>query len=57
MAWVNLTFIFLLTKPALRTLKDYVQQKLGIEGADFWKEHYKVTKNHDLKKERKATSF
>lgn len=52
MAWVNLTVILLLTKPALRVLKDYVRQKkagkdpvfkpekLGIEGADFWEEHY-----------------
>lgn len=48
MAWINLTVILLLTKPALKVLKDYTRQrkankdpvfkpaKLGIEGAEFW---------------------
>jgi AGCS family alanine or glycine:cation symporter len=50
MAWVNLTAILFLTKPALKALKDYESQKkagkdpvfypgkLGIKGADFWEE-------------------
>lgn len=53
MAWVNLTAILFLTKPALRVLKDYEAQKkegkdpvfhpqkLGIKGADFWEEEHK----------------
>ncbi|MGM7684297.1 alanine/glycine:cation symporter family protein [Cytobacillus sp. Hm23] len=56
MAWLNIIAILLLTKPALRVLKDYETQKragkdpvfnpskLGIEGADFWEEEYK---NHE----------
>ncbi len=48
MAWLNLVAIILLTKPALRCLKDYESQKsqgkdpvfdpesCGIKGADFW---------------------
>ncbi|MBF6632489.1 MAG: alanine:cation symporter family protein [Planococcus sp. (in: Bacteria)] len=54
MAWVNLTAVLLLTKPALKVLKDYETQKkagkdpvfdplkLGIKGADFWEEDKKV---------------
>ncbi|MBT2642761.1 alanine:cation symporter family protein [Bacillus sp. ISL-41] len=50
MAWINLSVILLLTKPALQVLKDYSAQKkankdpifkpakLGIDGADFWEE-------------------
>ncbi|MED4692040.1 alanine:cation symporter family protein, partial [Peribacillus frigoritolerans] len=53
MAWVNLSVIFLLIKPALRVLKDYEMQKkvgkdpvfnpaeLGIKDAEFWEEKYK----------------
>jgi AGCS family alanine or glycine:cation symporter len=53
MAWVNLTVIFLLTKTALKVLKDYEMQKkegenpvfepvkLGIKGADFWEKEYR----------------
>ncbi|MDX8365004.1 alanine/glycine:cation symporter family protein [Cytobacillus sp. IB215665] len=56
MAWLNIIAILLLTKPALKVLKDYETQKkagkdpvfnpskLGIEGADFWEEKYK---NHE----------
>ncbi|BDG37823.1 alanine/glycine:cation symporter family protein [Saccharococcus caldoxylosilyticus] len=52
MAWLNLIAILLLTKPALKVLKDYEQQKkagkdpvfdpvkLGITGADFWEKEY-----------------
>jgi alanine or glycine:cation symporter, AGCS family len=48
MAWLNIIAIVLLSKPALKTLKDYERQrkvgldpvfnpeKLCIEGADFW---------------------
>ncbi|WP_404331912.1 alanine/glycine:cation symporter family protein [Mesobacillus maritimus] len=57
MAWINLTAILFLTKPALQVLKDYARQKkankdpvfkpakLGIEGADFWEE--KARKKED----------
>lgn len=52
MAWVNLTVIFFLTRPALKALKDYEQQKkagkdptfkpssIGLKGADFWEREY-----------------
>jgi alanine or glycine:cation symporter, AGCS family len=52
MAWLNFVAILLLTKPALKVLKDYEMQKkagidpvfnptkLGIKGADFWEEEY-----------------
>jgi len=50
MAWFNVIVILLLTKPGIRTLKDYEQQKLmgldpvfvpercGIQGAELWTE-------------------
>ncbi|MDF0727293.1 alanine/glycine:cation symporter family protein [Cytobacillus sp. S13-E01] len=53
MAWINLIAIVLLSKPALKVLKDYEAQKkegkdpvfdpvkLGITGADFWEKEYK----------------
>ncbi|MGG1399643.1 alanine/glycine:cation symporter family protein [Bacillus salipaludis] len=53
MAWLNIIAIVLLTKPALRVLKDYESQlkdgkdpvfdpvKLGIKDADFWENEYK----------------
>ena len=52
MAWLNIIAILLLTKPALRVLKDYESQlkagkdpifdpaKLGIDHADFWEKEY-----------------
>ncbi len=52
MAWLNIIAILLLTKPALRVLKDYEQQKregkdpvfdpvrAGVENADFWEKEY-----------------
>jgi len=52
MAWLNIIAILLLTKPALRVLKDYEEQKkagldpvfdpvkLGIKGAEFWEKEY-----------------
>ncbi|HZG71758.1 MAG TPA: alanine/glycine:cation symporter family protein [Chondromyces sp.] len=68
MAWLNLTVLFLLTKPALRVFNDYVRQrkvgknpvfkpaKLGIEGADFWEEKYGETKNNNRLEERRSVS-
>ncbi|TFH62248.1 alanine:cation symporter family protein [Peribacillus frigoritolerans] len=53
MAWLNLTAILLLTKPALKVLKNYEvlkkagkdpifdPSKVGISGADFWEEKCK----------------
>ncbi|WP_251554466.1 alanine/glycine:cation symporter family protein [Neobacillus muris] len=52
MAWLNIIAILLLTKPALRVLKDYESQlkagkdpifdpaKLGFDHADFWEKEY-----------------
>ncbi|WP_394235987.1 alanine/glycine:cation symporter family protein [Niallia oryzisoli] len=68
MAWVNLTVILLLTKTALKVLKDYEMQKkagknpvfdpvkLGITGADFWEEEYKVLEHNQPKKQKKSIS-
>lgn len=53
MVWLNLIAILILAKPALKTLKDYEEQKrqgldpvfdpkkLGIKNADFWENEYK----------------
>ncbi|MBE4906727.1 alanine:cation symporter family protein [Bacillus luteolus] len=53
MAWLNIIAIVLLSKPALKILKDYEAQrkegkdpvfdpvKLGIKNADFWEKEYK----------------
>ncbi|WP_164984882.1 sodium:alanine symporter family protein [Ammoniphilus sp. CFH 90114] len=53
MAWLNIIAILLLTKPALKILRDYEDQKkegkdpvfdpvkLGIKDADFWEKEYK----------------
>ncbi|EGL82422.1 sodium:alanine symporter [Caldalkalibacillus thermarum TA2.A1] len=53
MAWLNIIAILLLTKPALKVLKDYKSQKkegkdpvfdpakVGISDADFWEKEYK----------------
>jgi alanine or glycine:cation symporter, AGCS family len=55
MAWLNIIAILLLTKPALKVLRDYEAQlkdgkdpvfdpvKLGIEDADFWEHEYSRT--------------
>ncbi|MDH4618579.1 alanine/glycine:cation symporter family protein [Brevibacillus sp. AY1] len=52
MAWLNIIAILLLTKPALRVLKDYERQKregkdpvfdpkqAGVADADFWEKEY-----------------
>lgn len=53
MVWLNLIAILILSKPALKALKDYEEQKkqgldpvfnpekLGINNADYWTEDYK----------------
>ncbi|WP_409304714.1 alanine/glycine:cation symporter family protein [Peribacillus sp. SCS-155] len=67
MAWVNLTVILLLTKPAIRVFKDYVRQKkagkdpvfnparVGIQGADFWEEKHRDFPNTELAESRSVT--
>ncbi|MFE8700471.1 alanine/glycine:cation symporter family protein [Cytobacillus sp. FJAT-54145] len=57
MAWLNIIAILLLTKPALKILKDYEAQKkegkdpvfdpvkVGITNADFWEKEYKASNN------------
>ncbi|GAE36390.1 sodium/alanine symporter family protein [Halalkalibacter akibai JCM 9157] len=59
MVWLNLIAILILAKPALRTLKDYEEQKkqgldpvfdpkkLGIKNADYWEEEYKKDQEKD----------
>lgn len=68
MAWLNIIAILLLTKPALKLLKDYEEQKkqgkdpvfdpvkLGIKGADFWEKEYKY-EGKAAKEENKAASM
>ncbi|WP_050184349.1 alanine/glycine:cation symporter family protein [Domibacillus robiginosus] len=68
MAWVNLTVILLLTKPALQALKDYEVQKkagkdpvfnpaeLGIKDAEFWEEKYKETQGNETEKRKTLSS-
>lgn len=67
MAWLNFIAILLLTKPALKVLKDYEEQKkagkdpvfnpdaIGIKNADFWSKEYKYIP--DDKSEPKSTSM
>ncbi|VXC13703.1 putative sodium/proton-dependent alanine carrier protein YrbD [Pseudomonas sp. 8AS] len=62
MAWVNLTVIFFLTRPALKALKDYEQQKkagknptftpnsIGLKGADFWEHEYQSNDSAPLQR-------
>jgi alanine or glycine:cation symporter, AGCS family len=62
MAWLNLIAIVLLTKPALRVLRDYEAQlkdgkdpvfdpvKLGIKDADFWENEYKYPEKDTVEK-------
>ncbi len=64
MAWLNIIAILLLTKPALKLLKDYESQKkegkdpvfdpvkLGIESADFWEKEYKHHESAASNKEK-----
>lgn len=64
MAWLNIIAIVLLTKPALKLLRDYEEQKkagkdpvfdpvkVGIENADFWEKDYVYLGDHeDTRKE------
>lgn len=65
MAWLNVIAILLLTKPALKVLKDYEDQKkqgkdpvfdpikLGIKDADFWEKEYKY---HDASEPKRKSS-
>jgi AGCS family alanine or glycine:cation symporter len=62
MAWLNFVAILLLTKPALKVLKDYEKQKkegknpvfnpvkLGFKDAEFWVKDYDETEVYDLDK-------
>ncbi|RNL82626.1 alanine:cation symporter family protein [Sinomicrobium pectinilyticum] len=57
MAWINIIFILILQRPALKALKDYKEQrkkkkdpvfdpeKLGIRNADFWKTYNRKEEN------------
>jgi len=57
MAWLNMFAILLLTKPALKVLKDFDAQmkagknpvfdsaKAGIKNADFWENQSKIEEN------------
>ncbi len=68
MAWLNLIAILLLTKPALKVLKDYEMQKkegkdpvfdpvkLGIKDAEFWEKEYKYQPDPKLTKSGKSIS-
>lgn len=58
MVWLNVIAIVILAKPAIKTLKDYEQQKkqgldpvfdpkaIGIKNADFWEKEYKKEQEH-----------
>lgn len=62
MAWLNLIAILLLTKPALKVLRDYEAQKkdgkdpvfdpikLGIKDADFWEHEYQYQDDKSVEK-------
>jgi AGCS family alanine or glycine:cation symporter len=64
MTWLNLAAILLMTKPAIKVLRDYEAQKkegkdpvfdptkVGIKGADFWENEYK---QDDMTKEKKSS--
>jgi len=64
MAWLNITTILLLTKPALKVLKDYERQKkegkdpvfdpvkIGISDADFWEKEYQKIDYFEEKEKR-----
>ncbi|MDF2682101.1 MAG: sodium:alanine symporter [Brevibacillus sp.] len=65
MAWLNVIAILLLTKPALRVLKDYERQKregkdpvfdpasAGVKYADFWEKEYR---NPEMAEEKQRKS-
>ncbi|MGK7379244.1 alanine/glycine:cation symporter family protein [Planococcus sp. 1R117A] len=62
MAWLNFVAILLLTKPALKVLRDYEKQKkegkdpvfdplkLGFKDADFWVKEYDESEVYELDK-------
>ncbi|MCF6409535.1 alanine/glycine:cation symporter family protein [Pseudalkalibacillus salsuginis] len=64
MTWLNIAAILLLTKPALKVLKDYEMQKkegkdpvfnptkLGIKGADFWEKEYEESPDEIVAKRK-----
>ncbi|MBN6185478.1 alanine:cation symporter family protein [Aneurinibacillus sp. BA2021] len=68
MAWLNIIAILLLTKPALRVLKDYETQKkegkdpvfdpvkLGIADADFWEKEYEQHVNEHVLQNKSISS-
>ncbi|WP_134703580.1 sodium:alanine symporter family protein [Ammoniphilus sp. YIM 78166] len=68
MAWLNLIAILLLTKPALKVLKDYEMQKkegkdpvfdpvkLGITDAEFWEKEYQYQPDPKATKSGKSIS-
>ena len=69
MAWINIVgilVIFFLSKPTIKTLRDYERQKaegvkkytfnpkaLGIKGADFWEERYEKQQAEEAAAEAK----
>lgn len=66
MAWLNIIAILLLTKPALRVLKDYERQrkegkdpvfdpvKAGIANADFWENEYQPESSVESKQSQSS---
>lgn len=68
MAWLNVIAILLLTKPALRVLRDYEEQKLegkdpmfdpvkaGVKYADFWEKEYKHPEQVAAKQRKSGAS-
>ncbi|MED4755295.1 alanine/glycine:cation symporter family protein [Brevibacillus choshinensis] len=64
MAWLNVIAILLLTKPALRVLKDYEKQKregkdpvfnpvkAGVKHADFWEKEYRNPEMVEVKQRK-----
>ncbi|MFI8743879.1 alanine/glycine:cation symporter family protein [Pseudomonas sp. NPDC077186] len=69
MAWVNLTVILFLTRPALKALKDYEQQRkagqkptfkpssIGLKDADFWEHEYGTTDEKSAAAERSGNAL
>lgn len=69
MAWVNLTVILFLTRPALKALKDYEQQKkagqkptfkpssIGLKDADFWEHEHGATDEKSAAAERSGNAL
>jgi len=67
MAWLNIIAILLLTKPALRVLKDYERQKsegldpvfdpkaAGVENADFWEHEYNNRSKNGVELKKSGT--